>query len=180
MKARTRLYLKLYSKVIIGYLFIFVVYFSFATFFGKYIEAVAIMLSYLLTREVFPTTYHCKSSKKCIETTIFVFCGVVALVMPINISLLFALIYGFCISLMLFIVQSLINAYTPKEFNLDTCTESELIAKCKALHFSEENIDLAVEFFIKKTKQSIIADRLCVQEKSITTRKSRLKKLLEK
>ena len=66
------------------------------------------------------------------------------------------------------------------EFNTDNCTEEELIARCKELRFSEENTLLAIEFFIKKTKQSEIADKLCVEEHAISTRKLRLKKKLNK
>jgi hypothetical protein len=65
-----------------------------------------------------------------------------------------------------------------REFNTDTCTKEELIARCKELHLSEENTRLAIEFFIKKTKQSEIADKLCVDEHAISTRKLRLKKKL--
>lgn len=65
-------------------------------------------------------------------------------------------------------------------FNTDDCTETELIKRCRELHFSEENTNLAIEFFIKKTKHSVLADRLYIEEKSITTRKKRMKALLNK
>lgn len=67
-----------------------------------------------------------------------------------------------------------------KEFNTETCTEKQLIERCRELHFSEENTNLAIEFFIKKTKQSKIADDLCINEKSVQTRKQRLKEKLNK
>lgn len=67
-----------------------------------------------------------------------------------------------------------------KEFNTETCTKQQLIARCQELHFSEENTKLAIEFFIKKTKQSKIADELCICEKSVQTRKQRLKEKLNK
>lgn len=66
------------------------------------------------------------------------------------------------------------------EFNTETCTEQQLIVRCRELHFSEENTKLAIEFFIKKTKQSKIADELCINEKSVQTRKQRLKEKLNK
>ena len=62
-----------------------------------------------------------------------------------------------------------------KQFNVDTCTKDELIARCQELHFSAENTELAVLFFIDKVKHSVIADKLCVDEKSVTTRKKRMK-----
>lgn len=62
-----------------------------------------------------------------------------------------------------------------KPFNTDTCTEAELIDRCRELHFSDDNIQLAIEFFIRKTPQRVIADRLYIDEKSVTTRKKRMK-----
>lgn len=65
-----------------------------------------------------------------------------------------------------------------EHFNVDEATEEELIARCKELHFSEKNIELAIEFFIKKTKHEIIANKLRSYEKSVTMRKARMKKKL--
>jgi oligoribonuclease (3'-5' exoribonuclease) len=65
-----------------------------------------------------------------------------------------------------------------KDFNTDTCTKDELIARCRELGLNEENTNLAIEFFIKKTKQSELADKLCVDEKSIQQSKRRLKQKL--
>ena len=66
----------------------------------------------------------------------------------------------------------------PKPFSVDTCTEDELLERCKTLRFSEENTNLAIEFFIKKTKQSLIAERLCTDEKYVKLKKHRLKQKL--
>ena len=39
-----------------------------------------------------------------------------------------------------------------KEFSLDTCTEEELVARCRELRMSEENTNLCIELFIKENK----------------------------
>lgn len=65
-----------------------------------------------------------------------------------------------------------------KSFDVDLCTKEELINRCAELNFSKENTELAIKFFIKKTKQSDIADELCIDEKSAQTRKRRLKQKL--
>ena len=67
------------------------------------------------------------------------------------------------------------EAVAKKPFSTDTCTEAELIDRCRALRFSDTNTELAVEFFICKTPQRVIADKLCIDEKSVTTRKKRMK-----
>lgn len=71
-----------------------------------------------------------------------------------------------------------IEKLKPKPFNVDNCSRDELLARCAEIKLSESNTELAIEFFINKTKQSILADRLCVDEKSITQKKQRLKKKL--
>lgn len=62
-----------------------------------------------------------------------------------------------------------------KEFDATNCTESELLERCRQLHFSEINTNLAIEFFIKQTPHKIIADRLNINEKSVTVKKTRMK-----
>ena len=52
--------------------------------------------------------------------------------------------------------------------------------RCKELHYPEAKTQLAIEFFIKKTKHSIIADNFCIEPSSVTMSKWRMKKDLEK
>ena len=61
------------------------------------------------------------------------------------------------------------------EFSTDNCTEESLIARCKEIGLSQDNILLAIEFFVKKTKHSKIAASLCVNEASVTRRNYRLR-----
>lgn len=60
-------------------------------------------------------------------------------------------------------------------FNIYNCTEEELRDQCKKRHFSRENTDLAVSFFVNREKHSDIADRLYIDEKSVTKRKQRMR-----
>lgn len=66
----------------------------------------------------------------------------------------------------------------PKPFNVDTCSRDELLARCEELGLSLNQTELAVDFFINKTKQSILADKFCIEENSIAKHKYRLKKKL--
>lgn len=65
-----------------------------------------------------------------------------------------------------------------RKFHTDTCTREELIKRCKEKNLSEENINIAIEFFINKTKQSKLAEMLSIEEKSVQQRKRRLKQKL--
>ena len=58
-----------------------------------------------------------------------------------------------------------------KNFEVNNCTEEELLYRCKSLHFSEENTLLAVDFFIKKKRHKALADKLGILPESVTIRK---------
>lgn len=62
-----------------------------------------------------------------------------------------------------------------ENFDVDTCTTGELLKRCRALRFSAQNVSLAVKFFILKTPHKEIADKFCINEKSVTMRKWRMK-----
>lgn len=62
-----------------------------------------------------------------------------------------------------------------EKFDVDTCTTGELLIRCRALRFSAQNVSLAVKFFILKTPHKEIADKFCIDEKSVTMRKWRMK-----
>ena len=62
-----------------------------------------------------------------------------------------------------------------EKFDVDTCTTGELLKRCRALRFSAQNVSLAVKFFILKTPHKEIADKFCINEKSVTMRKWRMK-----
>lgn len=67
-----------------------------------------------------------------------------------------------------------------ESFDVDNCTQEQLVARCKELSLSQDTIELAIELFINKTKQSIVADKLCIEEKSVQQHKRRLRKKLNK
>lgn len=127
------------------------------------------------------------SACMCVSTAICLF-GVY-LSLPMNISLISNIIVGVIFAIITWKIQEVIDLKAEylklketleqeKVFNTDKCTLEELVARCKELKFSEENTQLAIELFIKKTKQSKLADNLCVDEATIRIRKLRLKKKL--
>jgi hypothetical protein len=67
-----------------------------------------------------------------------------------------------------------------KPFNLNTCTEAELVAKCRELNFTQENIQLAIEFFIQKLPNDALASKYCLEKSSVAVRKFRMKTKLNK
>lgn len=162
-----------------------------AFIFEKYIEGVFFFICHWLIREQFPRQYHHIVPEMCRLITSVIFFFGVSFMLPISFSLFFAIPICYFISWVGF-TKKQADVYElkykrlkeqlekKKEFNTETCTEQELIDRCKELRFSEENIDLCIKLFIKKTKQSIIADELCIEEKSVQMRKLRFKQKLNK
>lgn len=175
-----------------GFLFVLTTLLTYAYFVDKIVEFVLIFLPYFITKGFYSAQWHSTSFKSCLLLSISIFCFLITIVMPKQYSILCAVLLGLTTAYLSYVAgkikiklndyDTLIKAQNaeiqPKQFNVDTCTEEKLINRCKELRLSQENTELAVEFFIKKTKQSILAEKLFVEEKSITTRKQRLKKKL--
>lgn len=127
------------------------------------------------------------SACMCVSTAICWFGLYLSL--PMSISLISNIIVGVIFAIITWKIQEVIDLKAEyaklkekleadKVFNTETCTREELIARCNELHLSKDNIDLAIKFFIDKTKQSKIANELCIDEKSVQMRKRRLKQKL--
>jgi hypothetical protein len=157
-----------------------------AFIFEKYIEGIFFFVCHWLIREQFPRQYHHIVPSMCRLLTSVIFFFGVSFILPISASLISAIPICYFISWVGFTKKEA-DVYElkymklkeqlekKKEFNLDTCTEEELVVRCRELRMSEENTNLCIELFIKKTKQKVIADRLNIEEKSVQMRKMRLK-----
>lgn len=153
-----------------------------AVFTGKYIETVALFASFVSLRYAFDKTYHSQSFWWCIFISCAIFTVAILFVPNKGVSILSCVIFGLIIDYLAYKYgdyEHLLRHYN-KPFNVDTCTKLELITRCEELHFSEENTNLAIEFFIKKTRQGEIAEMLCIEEESVHKRKQRMRKKLNK
>lgn len=162
-----------------------------AFIFDKYIESILFCISHHLIRCAFKKQFHSGKTAVCLTFTIGIAWIGISNTLPLELSIVSSIPICFIISFLGFIAQDRLDLYIVNkelkqklenkgEFNTDTCTKDELIARCKELGFSQETTNLAIEFFINKTKQSKLADNLCINEKSIQQNKRRLKKKLNK
>lgn len=150
---------------------------------GKYIETIGLFVSFVALRYSFEKTWHSTNSfYLCILISVLVFVAAITFVPNKGVSILSCVAFGLLIDYLAYKYKDYedIKSQLNKPFNVDTCSQAELISRCREIGLSEENTNLAIEFFIKKTKQSIIADRLCVTEEAVHKRKLRLKKKLNK
>ena len=174
---------------------------GFSALIGKPIEFLFIFLPYFITKNFYARQFHSHSLKECFTISLVVFSLVMLTTLPRMMSIAFSVLLGLVIAFISYkagVIQFKLKDYEyieprynqlvdfyksateEKPFDVNTCTEEELRERCADIHLSQENTELAVEFFIRKTKQSVIADRLCIDEKSVTTRKKRLKQKLNK
>lgn len=165
------------------YLFIIGSIFTCCWLTNKWLEGIAFCFAHCVLRYKFDYQYH--SPNHCLALTNFIIWACIPISLPMGHTLLFSIPIAFFICwlgneeehklrLLAKYIQ-LKKQLTKTKFNVDTCTEQELIDRCKELHFSENNTLLAIEFFIKKTPHKILAEQLFIDTKSVTTRKKRLK-----
>jgi hypothetical protein len=149
---------------------------------GKYIETIGLFISFVALRNEFGKTWHSKSFWYCIFISCLIFVVTIGFVPDKNFSILACIIFGLLIDYIAYKYRDYedIRFQLVKPFNVETCTTDELLTRCREVGLSKENTELAIEFFIKKTKQSEIASLLCIEEHAVSTRKLRLKKKLNK
>lgn len=168
---------------------------------NKLLLAPPLIVSFRLVRTKIETKFdiwHLATIFACMVVSTLICLFGVYLSLPIAISLISNIIVGSLFAVITWKIQEIVQVKIDKgklqdrlnqivaeitlndNFNTETCTEQELRARCAELGFSGWNTELAIEFFIYKTKQSELADRLCINEKSVTTRKRRMKEKLNK
>jgi predicted membrane protein len=182
MKAKSK---NLILAIVVSIVAIFIPSFLF----DKWFEGIIFFVCHWLIREQFPKQYHHIVPSICRTITSTIFFFGVSFILPFSLSLLSAIPINYLIGWVGF-TKKQADDYETKyerlkaeldkknEFNTDTCTREQLIKRCEELHFSQDKIDLAIEFFIEKTKQSEIAEELCIEEKSVTRKKFRMKQEL--
>ena len=149
---------------------------------GKYIETLSFFVAFVTLRETFGKTYHSSSFWKCILISVVVFVISILFMPNKNLTILACIVFALIVDYIAYKYQDYIDLHeiVNRPFNVEHCTEADLISRCREVNLSEENTKLAVEFFIKKTKQSQIADMLFIDEKSVQAKKRRLRKILNK
>lgn len=162
-----------------------------ALLFNKWVEGIIFFICHWLIRQQFKKQYHHIVPAMCRLITSVTFFFGVSFILPMSLSLFSAIPINYFIGWVGY-TKKQADFYEAKynqlkeqlerkkEFNVDTCTKAELIARCEELHFSKDNTELAIEFFINKTKQSEIADRLFIEEKSVQQHKRRMRQKLNK
>ena len=158
---------------------------------GKWVEGVIFFICHWLIREQFSMQYHHIIPATCRLITSATFFFGVSFILPFTLSLISAIPINYFIGWVGFTkkkeeyyeykyesLRAKLNE--KKDFSTDNCTEQQLIERCKELRMKQSDIELAVEFFIKRTSRKELAERYCVEQEAIKKRKQRMKEKLNK
>ena len=187
LSVKQKLHIELFfTRILWHYVFAFSSILICAWLFDKWIEGIAFCIAHTALRYKFKYVYH--NDNYCILITNFIIWISISRATSLSISLLSTLLEAFAVCWIGCVIQEkliiakkvneLEKQLQPKPFNTDTCSRQDLLVRCAQLKLSKENTDLAVAFFIDKIKHSIIADKLCIEEKSVIMKKMRLKQKL--
>lgn len=156
---------------------------------NKWVEGVVFFFCHWFIREQFPKQYHHIVPAMCRLITSATFFFGVSFILPFTLSLISAIPINYFIGWVGF-TKKQADSYQVKyenlkaklekrkEFNVDTGTREELIARCAELNFTAEDTALAVKLFMRDTKQAEIAKELFIEERSVQQKKRRLRQKL--
>lgn len=184
LNAKQRLEIKIFVKYLLwNYVLVVLSVLLCAWIFNRWVEGISFCVAHCLLRYKFRYVYHSKNN--CLALTLFIIWCVIPHTISLSYSLLSTIFDGFVICWIGCTIQEKITLAIevrkkksqPEQqpFDVDNCSKNELIIRCKEIRLSAHNTDLAIAFFIDKTKQSIIAEKLCIDEKSVAMQKYRLK-----
>lgn len=177
-----------------GFIVIVGLLIGYATLIGKLTEFICVFLPYFITKGFYARQWHASSLKQCFMLSLIIFGFLTTIALPKEYSISVAIVLGLSSAYASYragviqfklkdyeYIEPIFNKLTAaKPFHTDTCTESELVDRCRELGFSDDNTRLAVLFFIKKLKHSEIAAMYSIEEDSAIKSKYRMKKLLNK
>lgn len=154
--------------------------------FDKWVEGIVFFICHWLIREQFSRQYHHIIPAMCRLITSVTFFFGVSFILPFALSLLSAIPINYFVGWVGFTKKTAdyfevkyenlkAEIEKSKEFDVDTCTEEQLVARCRELGMKKEQVDLAIEFFIRKTSRKDLAEKYYIETDSIKKRKQRMR-----
>lgn len=154
MKAKTKVAIKFWFRLILGNAIIFGTVLGFGAIIGKFLETVFMFIGYFSTVFVVPRIKHFDTTQKCVSVTTLTLLFAIGIVcLPKNISLIWSVLIGALIPLLMY-AESLL-------FDVKISDKDKLIALCKAHGYNELKTQMAVKFFIDKEKPREVWLWLC-------------------
>lgn len=145
MKAKNKVAIRFYGRLIGGYAFLFLSILSFGWLCNKFIESIFIILGYFLTRFVVPKIKHFDTTQKCISISTMTFCFAIAIIcLPKNTTLVWSVLVGATIPLIMY-AESLL-------FDVKISEKDKLIELCRQHGYNQLKTTIAIKFFYENEK----------------------------
>lgn len=149
MKAKTKVAIKFYGRLIGGYAFLFLSILSFGWLCNKFLETIFIIIGYFLTRFVVPKIKHFDSTQKCISISTMTFCFAISIIcLPKNTSILWSILVGATIPLIMYAERLL--------FDVKLSEKDKLIELCKSHDYNQLKTNIAIKFFYEHEKPKAV------------------------
>lgn len=145
--AKRKIRLKLSFQTLGGYLCILVTLFLISFLLRKTLQFSVILLSYTLSRFIYPTTWHASTMRSCFYATLATFIVAFVVALPIDIAVFASIIVGNAISVLLFVVElalNHINSPTAEPIDIYALDEENLRAYGRSVGLSENIVDTLV------------------------------------
>jgi hypothetical protein len=188
LKIKIKLYLRALPSLIIVSLFVI----AFMWLSGKHIEGICFIIAFLALRYKFSVTWHSKIEIVCIILTTLLWCFCIDITLNTNVSILSSIFIGFISTYSLWHIQDSNNKSRQieqlalacnrisKKFDIITCTEQEMIARCREKNLSADNVDIALHYFVYKDMSlRDLSEKYCIDYDSIKQRTRRIKRKIE-
>lgn len=148
-----------------GFLLVVGLLFGYSMLIGKPIEFICIFLPYFFTKGYYERQFHATSLKQCFTLSFLIFAFLTTISLPKEFSISTAVVIGLIAAYASYkagVIQfklkdyeyieprynqlvDFYNAHTSTDnFNTDTCTKEQLLARCAELGFDEDKTNLAV------------------------------------
>lgn len=180
-----KLLIKFYAYKYGLYAFILIMIFALAFILNKHIEAFFLLAAYALVRYRFPKTFHHTNTYWCVFWSILTFWICILVTLPLRYSILSSVVTALILCYILYKVQDYIDIRNKlkeqhnKTFDLKTCTQEELLARCKEVNLSPKSTQIAVAYFVEKSKSIYdIANDLGIEYDSARIRLKRIRQRL--
>lgn len=159
----------IYSKG--GFIFVLSIIIAFGINIGAIYQCLVILACFFFTQVWFPHQAHSTKFKYCILFSITLFAALSYVAVQFKYSYTISAIIGVTltfVSAKIANIQIKLNNYSKlqfaydtlsaeyekvkpsKEFDILTCSEEELVLRCRELNFTQENIQFCIAMFIKK------------------------------
>ena len=153
------------------HLIVFGSIFACSWLFGKYIEGILFCICHTSIRVTFDKQFHFNKTALCLLLTLSIIWFSIPITLPLHISLLSCIPVSFLISFFGYLAQDRVDLLVYKRnnenFNLENCTEEQLVRVCKLLHYKQDKIDIAIMFFVDKMSNKQVWEVLCKTNRNV-------------